>query len=286
MNSNLIVEEMIRRYNFNGYPEEYRVSLVNALDKIRGVFKDNLLSVTLGGSGGKNKIIDGWSDLDIYIILKKYDIKQISLLQEELDDSKIHIGLTFYNLYEIENDLVDFKTKIMVYEKNNYDVNPTLYGMDYFTDSEKMQASAMVAQQHLAKFPDVTQENYDDIIKSISTKENGVKFGAVSKYGFQILPICQSYDVVSDQFVSVNHSSFGATTSTIYDTLSDDYIQSRIEKGYEADLVIFDYSKEFVVKAEDQYSKCGWTPYEGETLRGVIETVFIDGKAVLKDGRI
>ena len=62
--------------------------------------------------------------------------------------------------------------------------------------------------------------------------------------------------------------------------------RGKIEKGYEADLVIFDYSKEFVVKAEDQYSKCGWTPYEGETLRGVIETVFIDGKAVLKDGRI
>jgi len=134
MNSNLIVEEMIRRYNFDGYPEEYKVSLINALDNISDVFVDNLLNVTLGGSGGKNKIIDGWSDLDIYIILKKYDIEQIRILQERLDDSKIHIGLTFYNLYEIENDLVDFKTKIMVYEKNNYDVNPTLYGCDYFKD--------------------------------------------------------------------------------------------------------------------------------------------------------
>ena len=74
--------------------------------------------------------------------------------------------------------------------------------------------------------------NYDTIIKSISTKENGVKFGAVSKYGFQILPICQSYDIVSDQFVSVNHSSFGATTSTIFDTLSEDYIQGRIDAGF------------------------------------------------------
>lgn len=68
--------------------------------------------------------------------------------------------------------------------------------------------------------------NYNTTIKSIG--ENGVKFGAVSKYGFQILPICESYDVVSDQFVSVNHSSFGATTSTIFDTLSDEYIQGRI----------------------------------------------------------
>ena len=62
--------------------------------------------------------------------------------------------------------------------------------------------------------------------------------------------------------------------------------RGKVEKGYEADLVIFDYDKEFTVKAEAQYSKCGWTPYEGVTLRGVIETVFIDGDVVLKDGRI
>lgn len=56
--------------------------------------------------------------------------------------------------------------------------------------------------------------------------------------------------------------------------------RGKIKRGYAADLVIFDYTKEFIVKAEDQLSKCGWTPYEGETLRGVIETVFIDGKPV------
>lgn len=56
--------------------------------------------------------------------------------------------------------------------------------------------------------------------------------------------------------------------------------RGKIKRGYAADLVIFDYSKEFIVNAEDQLSKCGWTPYEGETLRGVIETVFIDGKPV------
>ena len=62
--------------------------------------------------------------------------------------------------------------------------------------------------------------------------------------------------------------------------------RGKIHKGYEADLVIFDYGKEFTVKAEDQYSKCGWTPYEGVTLRGIIETVFIDGNVVLRNGRI
>ncbi len=62
--------------------------------------------------------------------------------------------------------------------------------------------------------------------------------------------------------------------------------RGKIQKGYEADLVIFDYEKEFTVKAEDQYSKCGWTPYEGVTLKGFIETVLIDGKVVLENGRI
>ena len=45
--------------------------------------------------------------------------------------------------------------------------------------------------------------------------------------------------------------------------------------------LIFDKEKEFTVKAEDQHTKCGWSPYEGETLKGVIETVLIDGESVL-----
>ena len=54
--------------------------------------------------------------------------------------------------------------------------------------------------------------------------------------------------------------------------------RGKIEKGYEADLVVFDYEKTFVVKDEDQKSKCGWTPYEGVTLKGVIEEVYINGQ--------
>ena len=53
--------------------------------------------------------------------------------------------------------------------------------------------------------------------------------------------------------------------------------RGKIKRGYEADLVIFDYEKEFIVRNEDQFSKCGWTPYDGVTLRGVIENVLIDG---------
>ena len=60
----------------------------------------------------------------------------------------------------------------------------------------------------------------------------------------------------------------------------------RIAPGMKADLVIFDFDKEFTVKAEDQYSKCGGTPYEGESLNGWIETVYVNGQKVLDNGRI
>lgn len=54
----------------------------------------------------------------------------------------------------------------------------------------------------------------------------------------------------------------------------------KIAKGYAADLVIFDKEKEFTVQKEDQLTKCGWSPYEGETLKGVIECVLVDGETV------
>ena len=62
--------------------------------------------------------------------------------------------------------------------------------------------------------------------------------------------------------------------------------RGKIKEGYAADIVIFDMNKEYTVKGEDLYGKCGWSPYEGEVLKGCIETVFVNGKVALKDGKI
>ena len=95
--------------------------------------------------------------------------------------------------------------------------------------SEKRKTYAGLIEK-IENYNNTVRKNYDATIRSIG--KNGVLFGAVSKYGFQILPICKSYDVVSDQFVSVTHSSFGAKTSKLHNTLTDDYIQSRVEAGF------------------------------------------------------
>ena len=71
--------------------------------------------------------------------------------------------------------------------------------------------------------------------------------------------------------------------------------------GNYADLVILDPGQEYSIKGhadlvrnvpEQEYSvknvayKCGWSPYEGTTLRGVIDRVFLNGKQVVTDSRL
>lgn len=70
----------------------------------------------------------------------------------------------------------------------------------------------------------VVRGKTDTILKN--AKAAGVNIGIISKYGQQIIPICQSADKVADAYVTVERSSFGATTSMIYDTLSDSYISA------------------------------------------------------------
>lgn len=80
-------------------------------------------------------------------------------------------------------------------------------------------------------------DNYDrevrqrvpELIQKI--KDGGANFGVISKYGFQMIPNCENAELVADQFASVKRSSFGATTTTVYETLSDDYIAKRTAEG-------------------------------------------------------
>lgn len=73
------------------------------------------------------------------------------------------------------------------------------------------------------------RKNLDNLFDKL--ENDGVKIGVISKYGFQIAPICESADCIGDQFASVKRSSFGATTSMVYNTLSDSYIAERIRQG-------------------------------------------------------
>lgn len=56
-----------------------------------------------------------------------------------------------------------------------------------------------------------------------------------------------------------------------------------IRPGYKADLVMVDLNAPWTVKAENNFYKCGWSPFEGVTFRSRITHTFVNGRLVYKN---
>ncbi|MDG6997503.1 MAG: dihydroorotase family protein [Nitrososphaerota archaeon] len=56
-----------------------------------------------------------------------------------------------------------------------------------------------------------------------------------------------------------------------------------VEVGSDADLVLVDMKKEYTIREDKVYSKCGWTPWNGIKVKGSQEIVFLRGKAITRD---
>ena len=71
MNATTLVETTLETYNFLNFPLKYKDKLIKVIDKAFELLGDNLLSITLGGSGGRGQIVEGWSDIDLYFIINE-----------------------------------------------------------------------------------------------------------------------------------------------------------------------------------------------------------------------
>jgi dihydroorotase len=58
-----------------------------------------------------------------------------------------------------------------------------------------------------------------------------------------------------------------------------------IEEGYWADAFILDLDKTWAVAPENIHYKCGWSPFEGHTFRGLVETTFVNGHLAYDKGQ-
>lgn len=83
--------------------------------------------------------------------------------------------------------------------------------------------------EKLDRYDREVRQRVPELLQKI--KDDGANFGVISKYGFQMIPITSTSDAVSDQFASVTRSSFGATTSNVYETLSEEYIAKKVAEG-------------------------------------------------------
>ncbi len=62
--------------------------------------------------------------------------------------------------------------------------------------------------------------------------------------------------------------------------------KGRIETGFDADLVIVDMNREKMVREDELFTKCGWSPYAGRTLKGWPVKTFVGGNLVFDEGVI
>ena len=59
-----------------------------------------------------------------------------------------------------------------------------------------------------------------------------------------------------------------------------------IEKGYYADFVLLNPRKPHTITAKSVMSKCGWSPFEGETFNWAVEQTWVNGECVYRNGKI
>ena len=62
--------------------------------------------------------------------------------------------------------------------------------------------------------------------------------------------------------------------------------KGQICEGYDADLVLVDLNKTQTILNENQLSKCGWSPWHGETLTGWPIRTWVMGQTVFADGKV
>lgn len=156
MTYTMTIKNTLKKYNLlNNFPKKYLETLSKSIDYSLEVFDNNILSITLGGSCGKNHIHEGWSDIDLYFVLKEYDIKTIIKYNDLIDNlNGITVSANFYTLKEVEKNMVSMKTKIMIYEKYKYDLNPNIYGDNYF----KPVTYETIRSNDINNLPNILQE--------------------------------------------------------------------------------------------------------------------------------
>lgn len=200
LNMNLLILDKIEKtinnlfniIDINDLPNEYAETIKKALNDSKTIFENDLISVILGGSCGKNNPVVGWSDIDLYIILKSYESHKVKLFSSIIEKYNIHIGVTFYSLTEIENDVIDNKTKIMLYEKQKFRVNPTLYGYCPF---RKINYTKVVLNDK-NNLPNVLHEFRRMYIKLLSSKNSVDK-----KYIKKLLLLIKCYFNIKGVFL-------------------------------------------------------------------------------------
>jgi len=59
-----------------------------------------------------------------------------------------------------------------------------------------------------------------------------------------------------------------------------------LREGYAADLTLVDPNKPHTVRRDEVLSKCGWSPFEGDTFHASVAATFVNGNLAARDGKV
>jgi len=62
--------------------------------------------------------------------------------------------------------------------------------------------------------------------------------------------------------------------------------KGRLAVGYDGDVTLVDLKREQVIEGSWLASKCGWSPFEGETVRGWPVATVLRGRVIMRDGEL
>lgn len=147
--------------------------------------------------------------------------------------------------------------------------------------AKRIQYAGLIAK--LNNYDRLVRQRIPALMQQINENANLI---IISKYGFQCSPITQSNPLVGDQLISAELSSFGATTSTIFEPFSEDYVADATALGIEsyispdrqidASTCLFP-NQTFFIKGS---SHSDWTGPEMELM---VEVICADRQLTVKD---
>jgi len=94
---------------------EYSPLIEEVYKEIRKALKSKIVFFNVIGSASSNEVFANWSDIDLIIVINKYDLNLINTIQDIVSRYQVKIGTTIYTKKEFENKLIDPKTYYYLY---------------------------------------------------------------------------------------------------------------------------------------------------------------------------
>lgn len=102
--------------NFEKIPLIYRNEIKRIHKAILTKMVNSVLFFMVSGSCARNSVNNGWSDIDLLIVLDNNTYKNRVQLKNIFSESPIKIGYTIYGKTQFESMDIDFKTAFAIYQ--------------------------------------------------------------------------------------------------------------------------------------------------------------------------